>query len=137
MIDYILQALKRWKDFQGRSRRSEFWYFYLGIILSFLVFGFFISLLDELTDSLSLIPGFPFGVVFVAILVPFLACAVRRLHDSGKSGWFLLLYFVPLGALVLLIFFCQDSHPAPNQMGSQSKSGYASRRHYQSLSRLG
>jgi uncharacterized membrane protein YhaH (DUF805 family) len=60
----------------------------------------------------------------LAVLVPSIAVAVRRLHDTGRSGWWLLIAFVPLiGGLVLLVFYVQDSQPGSNPFGANPKSG--------------
>lgn len=65
--------------------------------------------------------GILFIIFILGSMIPSLSVAVRRLHDSEKSGWFLLLAFVPFGSLVLLIFYCLDGTPGPNRFGPDPK----------------
>jgi uncharacterized membrane protein YhaH (DUF805 family) len=104
--DAVSSAFRHYADFSGRASRSEYWWFYLFYLLVLSA----ATLLDS-TRTLA-------GLVALALLLPTLGLAVRRLHDTGHSGWWLLVGFVPLaGAIVLLIFFVQASHPGPNQYG--------------------
>jgi uncharacterized membrane protein YhaH (DUF805 family) len=108
----IRHCLASYATFQGRARRSEYWYFAL--------FGVLVSVATGLLD-LILFPGFESSVISLiaslALLLPTLAVSVRRLHDTGRSGWWLLVGLVPLvGALVLLIWACQRSD-AENRFG--------------------
>jgi uncharacterized membrane protein YhaH (DUF805 family) len=132
-MKYYLKALKNYADFSGRARRKEYWLFTLYNII------IFVALV-----TLGALVGFPGGAegvfVFVAfymvgVLIPALAVSVRRLHDTGRSGWWLLLYFVPFGAyfvpfgayfvpfgaIVVLVFLVQDSNPASNKFGKNPK----------------
>ena len=93
-------------NFSGRARRSEYWYAYLfNLLLSMFV---------------AWIPVIGW-IAAIAILVPGLSVTVRRLHDVGKSGWWLLLALVPFGGIVLLIWECSDGEPNPNQYGPSPK----------------
>jgi uncharacterized membrane protein YhaH (DUF805 family) len=118
-MKYYLKALKNYANFSGRARRKEYWLFTLYNIIIFVALVF-----------LGAMVGFPRGAegvfVFVAfymvgVLIPALAVSVRRLHDTGRSGWWLLLYFVPFGAIVVLVFLVQDSNPASNKFGKNPK----------------
>jgi uncharacterized membrane protein YhaH (DUF805 family) len=118
-MKYYLKALKNYADFSGRARRKEYWLFTLYNII------IFVALV-----TLGALVGFPGGAegvfVFVAfymvgVLIPALAVSVRRLHDTGRSGWWFLLYFVPFGAIVVLVFLVQDSNPASNKFGKNPK----------------
>jgi uncharacterized membrane protein YhaH (DUF805 family) len=111
----------RYADFNGRARRSEYWFFqlfaavaYLAWLVGFVVFA---------ADLLRLLWALVGLVVLVGLIVPGLAVFVRRMHDTGRSGWWWLLGFVPFGGLVLLVFTCLDSTP-DNQYGPNPK-GYA------------
>jgi uncharacterized membrane protein YhaH (DUF805 family) len=114
MIDMYLGSLKKYVTFSGRARRRELLIFALGntIIYALLVF----------VDGLIGIGG-ALGVLFgLGVLLPTLAASVRRLHDTGRSGWWLLIGLVPiLGALALLFFYVQPGHPGDNQYGSNPK----------------
>ncbi len=126
MLEYIKLAMSKYAQFEGRSRRSEFWFLYLGFVLAVFALGFMGSMLVSVAEEVG---GYIFAIMFAGLflgfIVPFLACAVRRLHDTGKSGWFLLLYFVPFGGLILLIFYCIDSDHGANQYGPNPKTGDA------------
>ena len=93
-------------DFKGRSRRSEYWW------ATLFVYGANL-LLTSLSPELG-------GFLTLLLFVPCLALCVRRLHDTGKSGWWYFLICVPFGALVLLFFFCMDSGP-DNRYGTSPK----------------
>ena len=113
LINNYVDVLKNYVNFQGRARRREYWFFVLANIIVSAVIGLIGSIikLPILTSIYSL-----------AVLVPSLAVAVRRLHDIGKSGLWFLLVFVPLvGAIVLLVFFCQDGEVGTNSYGPNPK----------------
>ncbi len=119
-MNWFLIALKKYATFSGRAQRAEYWYFFLFYLLIFIG----LSILDGLTGSFSAESGMGFlgGLLSLALFVPSLAVGVRRLHDTGRSGWFLLLALIPLvGAIVLLVFAVQDSTPGENQYGPNPK----------------
>lgn len=93
----------KYADFKGRSRRKEYWLF----MLIYFIF--------------AAIPLVKFIWVLAAI-IPAIAVTVRRLHDTGRSGWLILLGLIPLvGGIILLIFCCQDSQPGINRFGYNPK----------------
>jgi len=105
--------LTQYAGFSGRARRSEYWWFALASFLASVV----ASIIDT-AIGVSILEW----ILTLALLVPSLAVAVRRLHDTGRSGWWLLIGLIPLvGAIVLLVFFCQDSRPGTNQYGPSPK----------------
>ncbi|TIC82889.1 DUF805 domain-containing protein [Nocardioides sp. GY 10127] len=109
ITDAVTRVLTHYADFTGRARRSEFWYYVLAYVLLSIV----LNLLGNLTGR----PGeVLFGVVSslvgLALLCPSLAVGARRLHDTGRSGWWQLLGLIPcFGTIVLIVFFAQDSQP--------------------------
>lgn len=106
----ISDALSKYATFRGRSSRSAYWWFYLFNILILIA-----ALLVDLALGTS---GIIYGLVGLGLLLPNLAVAARRLHDSGHSAWWLLIGILPLiGAIVLLVFTLQRSEP-PNQWGT-------------------
>lgn len=109
-MNWYIQVLNKYAEFNGRARRSEYWYFVLfNILISALIF--LISLLIGLWGILSLLYS-------IAVFIPGIAVSVRRLHDTGRSGWNLLLAFIPIiGAVILLVFFFQDSVAGENEYG--------------------
>lgn len=104
-------VVERYADFQGRSPRSEFWWFVLFYLLASLVIG----LLGAVSETLAGIVNFIFWLV---LLIPSIAVGVRRLHDIDRTGWWVLIGLVPvLGTLVLIFFFVQRGTPGPNRFG--------------------
>ena len=109
-MNWYVEVLKKYAVFHGRARRKEYWMFFVFNLLIALGLGF----VDALVGSAG-------GIVILyslAILIPGTAVSVRRLHDTGHTGWWFLIGFVPiLGTLVFLLFMIQDSTPGPNQYG--------------------
>jgi uncharacterized membrane protein YhaH (DUF805 family) len=123
-MEWVTEALKKYAVFSGRSRRTEYWYFVLFVVLISIV----LSLIDALigTSNSSMGGGLLSGIFGLATLVPSIAVSVRRLHDIDRTGWWVLIGLVPLiGWLVLLVFHVQDSTPGTNRYGSNPK--FASR----------
>ena len=119
-MNWYLQALKNYANFSGRARRKEYWYFALFNFIVAFVLGF----IDGMTGSVSSEGGIGLlgGIYTLAVLIPGLAVSVRRLHDTERSGWWLLIALVPLiGAIVLLVFMVQDSKAGSNQYGENPK----------------
>src|SRR4028118_801570 len=103
-MDWMTMPLRRYAEFSGRSRRKEYWMFTLMLVILNVV----ISLVEGMLGLTGTIGTYgPITlVVFLAVLVPSIAVGVRRLHDTGRSGWWMLIGLIPiLGAIVLLIFF--------------------------------
>lgn len=119
-MNWFLGALKKYATFSGRAQRAEYWYFILFYILIFIG----LSIIDGITGTFSAKVGIGLlsGLYSLAILIPSLAVGVRRLHDTGRSGWWLLIGIIPLiGAIVLIIFFVQDSASGDNLYGPNPK----------------
>ncbi len=118
MVEWYMLALRRYVDFAGRSRRREYWFFALGNVIIAIV----LMLLERMLGMASGGYGILTIIFELAILVPSLAVSIRRLHDTGRSGWWILIGFVPiLGALVLLYFMLLDSEPGMNAYGPNPK----------------
>ena len=119
-MNWYLIALKKYAVFSGRSRRKEYWYFYLFYILFIFVLSF-IDVMIGTYDAVAEI-GLIGGVFILFMLIPLLATSVRRLHDTDRSGWWLLINLIPLiGVIVFTVFTLQDSKPGENQYGSSPK----------------
>ncbi|HAT6805050.1 TPA: DUF805 domain-containing protein [Citrobacter freundii] len=109
---YFMGALRQYSNFKGRSSRAEYWWFLLFIT----VIGLFIIILDFILFDYSEIPGIIFSL---AMTLPCLAALVRRLHDTGRSGWWYFISLIPVvGGIILIVFLCQKSEPAENKWGS-------------------
>ncbi|MEK9987154.1 MAG: DUF805 domain-containing protein [Aquiluna sp.] len=115
----------RFADFKGRSRRSEYWYVQLFLVVTNLaVAGIDLALMDGDVDRFIANGGGGIvGLIWIfATIVPALAVLVRRLHDTGKTGWWALVGFIPLvGSIVLLVFTVTDSSPGENKYGTSPK----------------
>ena len=109
-------GFSNYANFQGRSRRSGYWYWYL--FTSIVSFGFGV-LTSGKTDNFFGILGF---LVSVALIIPSISYAVRRLHDTNRSGWRVLFILIPLvGWIFLLIWLVTDSEPGTNRFGENPK----------------
>ena len=108
---------RKYADFSGRARRSEYWWFFLFNVLVAAV----ASVLDAIIGTRYGSSGLVEILVQLALLIPGIAVAIRRLHDTGRSGWWLLIGLVPIaGWIVLLVFFVQDSQ-GENEYGASPK----------------
>jgi|SRR5664279_3025159 len=120
-MHWYLQVLKNYALFTGRARRSEYWYFVLGNV----VIGFVLGILDAVLRKIIGIG--PLGMIYgFAVLIPGVAVSIRRLHDTDRSGWWLLLGLVPLVGLVLIVFLAEDSNAGTNRYGQNPKLALAS-----------
>ncbi len=112
-MSWYIMVLKKYAVFDGRARRKEYWYFAL--------FSFIISLVLGLIDQAIGINvlGSLYGL---AVLLPAVGVSIRRLHDTGRSGWWLLIGLIPLiGTIILIIYMASDSQVGTNQYGSSPK----------------
>jgi uncharacterized membrane protein YhaH (DUF805 family) len=112
-VNWYIGVLKKYATFSGRARRQEFWMFAL---INFVI----MVILSALDMALGI--GLLSGLYALGVLLPSLAVGARRLHDTGRTGWWQLIGLIPLiGLLVLIIFFVMDSHPGDNQYGPNPK----------------
>lgn len=123
-MNWYLEVLRKYLVFEGRARRKEYWFF----VLFNIIIGIVLALVDMQTGTLNPDTGVGFlsGIYSLAVLMPTIAVAIRRLHDTDRSGWWLLIVLVPIiGGLVLLVFFVLDGTPGSNQFGPNPKEGTA------------
>jgi uncharacterized membrane protein YhaH (DUF805 family) len=123
-MSWYLEVLKKYAVFDGRARRMEYWMFILFNIIITVV----LALIDYLTGTFSPRAGVGLlgGLYALAVLIPSLAVTVRRLHDIGRTGWWILIGLIPvIGGIVLLIFMVLDSESGPNEYGPNPKEGYS------------
>src|SRR5215210_822569 len=118
-MSWFVEALKKYAVFSGRSRRKEYWYFALFVI------SIVLNIIDLLIGAYDRTAGVGLlsSIFSLAILIPSIAVTVRRLHDTDRSGWWVLISLVPfIGWIVLLVFTVQESTPGSNRYGPNPKS---------------
>lgn len=112
-MNWYVSVLKNYVGFSGRARRTEYWMFALVSAAITIV----LTAIDVALDMRILA-----AIYGIAVLLPGLAVAVRRLHDTDRSGWWLLIGLVPLiGPIVLLVFLASEGTHGPNQHGADPK----------------
>ena len=126
-MKYMFLPLKRYLDFSGRSRRKEFWLFWLFWVISFYVIMYLDSALglggtssgyaENGSVGFQMTGGILTWVYFAATIIPYIAVAVRRMHDQDKSGWFIL---IPIYGFILLFI---EGTRGPNRFGPDPKGG--------------
>ena len=119
-MNWYLHVLKNYATFSGRARRKEYWMFFLFNVLISLGLG----VLDVVagTYSVEYETGFFSDLYSLLVLIPGIAVGVRRLHDTNRSGWWILISLIPIiGVLVLFVFMCLDSQPGTNRFGVNPK----------------
>lgn len=119
-MKWYLQVVRKYAVFQGRARRKEYWMF----ILFNLIFGLIAVILDNILGITIEDIGYgPIYLIYMlAVVIPSLAVMVRRLHDLGKSGWWVFISLVPLiGSIWLLVLMATDGQPGENQYGPNPK----------------
>jgi uncharacterized membrane protein YhaH (DUF805 family) len=120
---YFIGCLsRRYARFGGRARRKEYWgfllYFVVATVLSTFVGGVLDGFLGNIQREQPIFLAILPGVVVLAMIVPSIAVTVRRIHDIGLSGWFVLLAFIPtVGNLIILVFTLIPSQKRPNAWG--------------------
>lgn len=112
--DAVRSGLTNYANFNGRARRSEYWFFAL--------FAFLVYVVAYIIDAVAGTYPIFYLVAALALLLPGLSMGVRRLHDTGKSGFMILLGLIPIvGAIILLVFFVAEGTRGDNQYGPDPK----------------
>ncbi|MCB1171245.1 MAG: DUF805 domain-containing protein [Leptospiraceae bacterium] len=124
-MSWYLKVLKQYVDFNGRARRKEYWMFYLFNM----IFSVVAATLDNML-GLTFVEGVPYGFLYLAyilaVMLPALGVTIRRLHDTGKSGWMFLVVFIPLaGPIWLLVLMVLEGTQGDNEYGPDPKAGAA------------
>lgn len=122
-MNWYIDVLKKYAVFNGRARRKEFWMFVLFNLLVSIILTVVDGALGTMTSNGIGILGLIYAL---AVLLPGIGVSIRRLHDSGKSGWLLLLALIPIiGAIILIILYVLDSTPGENKYGPNPKEAAA------------
>ena len=119
-MNWFLVVLKKYATFSGRAQRAEYWYFLLFSTLIVIA----LSVIDGMTGSYNEDSGWGLlsGLYSLAVLLPSIAVGARRLHDTSRTGWWLLIGLIPvIGTIVLIVFFVLDSTPGDNAYGPNPK----------------
>lgn len=107
--DAVRTCFTKYVDFTGRASRPEYWWFFLAYVIVYIVAAVIGGALD--TTALIVLVG-------LAFFLPLLAAAVRRLHDTGRSGWWYLIGLIPLvGVIILIVFLASEGNPGANRYG--------------------
>ena len=128
----VQKAISNWRDCNSRSRRSEYWWCWLVCVLLEIPFNILSSIFMNSVAILYYIFSLVSLVVSICVLCVMIPLVIRRLHDTGRSGWWILIALVPLvGAIILIIFMVLDSQRESNEYGpspkySSSSGGYSS-----------
>jgi len=110
-------VLERYAKFDGRAGRAEYWWFVLANAILFIAAWIVALILGAIADFLGIIAIVALIGLYLAIIVPSIAVAIRRLHDTNKSGWFLLIGLIPFGGIVVLIFLATQGNLGSNDYG--------------------
>jgi len=113
-VDWYLKVIKNYTGFTGRARRKEYWMY----CLFYIIIGIAIGVVERVIGM----DGVLSGLYSLALLLPSIAVSIRRMHDTGRSGFWILINFIPiLGWLVFLFFAIQDSQSGDNEYGPNPK----------------
>jgi uncharacterized membrane protein YhaH (DUF805 family) len=125
-MDWMILPYKRYFDFSGRSRRKEYWMFTLLMVIVYIVLAVLMGgmgSIDGPEAGLGL-GGIALVIFVLASFIPALAVQVRRFHDQEKSGWLVLLGFIPIvGGIIVLVFMCLEGTTGENRFGPDPKGG--------------
>src|SRR5687768_6566734 len=114
-MKWFIQALKKYAVFDGRAQRKEYWMFFLFSMIFAFAIGLVLGVI-ELTLEIGTALSDPASIIYnLVMLVPSFAVGARRMHDLGRSGWWILF------PLVNLVFLCLDSEPGENKYGPNPK----------------
>jgi uncharacterized membrane protein YhaH (DUF805 family) len=128
-MEWYLMVWRKYAEFNGRARRQEYWMFILFNLLAIIALAVVGGIGIAINHDYGVVLFLPFSLYWLAAIIPAIAVTVRRFHDTGRSGWILLL-FVGLGiipvvglisSIIQIVFLCQDSVPGTNEYGPSPK----------------
>ncbi|WP_370098671.1 DUF805 domain-containing protein [Streptacidiphilus sp. MAP12-20] len=111
-MNWYLAVIKNYVGFSGRARRQEFWmYALINFVIAAVLYGIGAAIGTQII----------YGIYGLAVLLPGLAVAIRRLHDTGRSGWWLLIALTCVGVIALIVFYATEGEAAENKYGPNPK----------------
>ena len=120
-MKWYIKVLNQYADFSGRARREEYWMYTLFNVLAIIGIAFLSGMIGNATDSEDLMV-IPIALYVLGVFIPSLAVVVRRLHDQNKSGWYIMVRFIPfVGGIWLIVLLCTEGDSGPNQYGADPK----------------
>ena len=122
-MNAYFNAMINYGNFSGRTTASQFWFYFLSLFILIVIAAILDAGLSLPITSKGV--GVLTAIIWTAHLIPTLAIQARRLHDIDKSGWWVLINLIPLGAIVLLVFYCTSSTKGPNRFGPAFDNGSA------------
>ena len=131
-MDAVKTCLRKYKDFTGRASRREYWFFFLFSSVAAIVLGIVAAIIGVIAEFViglasdeagEIVGNFVGGLILfaglLALFLPNIAAGARRLHDTNKSGWLLLLNFIPVGNIVVLVLLGLKGTDGPNRFGDE------------------
>ncbi|MFD7325936.1 DUF805 domain-containing protein [Streptomyces sp. NPDC059875] len=113
-MNWYLDVLKKYAVFTGRARRQEYWMYMLFNLIAYVV----VAIIDAVLTTSPLLTA----VYALAVFLPTLGVTVRRLHDTGRSGWWILIGIIPLvGSIILIVFYATEGNQTDNAYGPNPK----------------
>ena len=109
LVDAVKSGISNYANFSGRASRSEYWFWVLGVLIGYIVFIALMAVSEKL--------GLLLVVFYLGIIIPSLSVAVRRLHDTDRSGWMILVSLIPIIGLIVIYWYCLAGTSGENQYG--------------------
>ena len=118
-MKWYFAVLNKYAVFSGRASRTEYWMFYLFHV----IIGYALTVIEAIVGIAPETEQSVLGILYaLAVLIPAIAVQVRRLHDTGRSGWWCLIALIPIiGSIIFFVWTVQDSHPGENKYGPNPK----------------
>jgi uncharacterized membrane protein YhaH (DUF805 family) len=117
--NWKLVVLERYAKFDGRAGRAEFWWYALANIVLNIAVWILVGIGFAIATGLGVVLIVLAAALYLALIVPSIAVAIRRLHDTDKSGWYLLIGLIPfVGYIILIVFYVLEGTAGPNQYGA-------------------
>ncbi|NGM61129.1 DUF805 domain-containing protein [Sphingobacterium sp. SGG-5] len=122
-MEWFLKVVRdNYANFEGRARRKEYWMYTLYVFVLYLALSLVVSIISWVSSTLGGLLSFVLWIAYLGLLIPSLGVTVRRLHDTGKPTWYVILAFIPLVNLYILYLLILEGDKGPNAYGPDPKS---------------